>query len=57
MNLVYFRNISEKISDINFYDNPLLRAEFFRNDRQTDRPDETEINFILSFTEMTLVSL
>ena len=37
MNILYFRNISEKNSDINFYDNPLLRAEFLRNaNKRTD---------------------
>jgi len=46
MKSVYFRNISDKISDINFYNNPSLRAEFLHNDRQMDRGDETESQFM-----------
>jgi len=45
MTRVDFRQILEKISFINFHDNPSIRAEFLHNDRRTDRLDEADSQF------------
>jgi len=45
MKIVYFRQILEKTSFINFRENPSMRAEFLHNDRQTDRLDKADSQF------------
>jgi hypothetical protein len=45
MKLLYFRNILEKTSVKNLYENFSMKAEFLDDDRQTDRRNEADSQF------------